>query len=113
MLAAITKEKIFLAAEGIIIERSFHSVGLNEILRAANVPKGSFYYYFESKDHFGAEMLQHYIDQATVEKSRLLGDSAQEPDPLRRLIKMLESSVCEFDQNGAKDSPQNKLLNFS
>jgi TetR/AcrR family transcriptional repressor of nem operon len=37
-------------------------VGLNEILQAAEVPKGSFYHYFNSKDAFGVVLLDHYFD---------------------------------------------------
>jgi TetR/AcrR family transcriptional repressor of nem operon len=37
-------------------------VGLNEILTAAGVPKGSFYHYFGSKDAFGEALLERYFE---------------------------------------------------
>ena len=36
-------------------------MGLNEILAAAAVPKGSFYHYFKSKELFGEAMLADYV----------------------------------------------------
>lgn len=51
-----------------MLERSFHSVGLIQILKAVTVPKGSFYHYFESNEHFGVEMLKHYVAEATADK---------------------------------------------
>ncbi|NHB95319.1 TetR/AcrR family transcriptional regulator [Photorhabdus stackebrandtii] len=41
--------------------KGFSAVGLNEILKAAEVPKGSFYHYFASKEVFGAAMLEDYF----------------------------------------------------
>ena len=49
-------------AQKIISRKGYSAVGLNEILMAAQVPKGSFYYYFKSKDAFGEAMLQNYFE---------------------------------------------------
>lgn len=40
--------------------QGYHGTGLKEILDAAGVPKGSFYHYFESKEHFAVEIINHY-----------------------------------------------------
>ncbi|MGK5025107.1 TetR/AcrR family transcriptional regulator [Janthinobacterium sp. RB2R34] len=45
----------------IITRKGFAGVGLNEILSAAAVPKGSFYHYFKSKELFGEAMLADYV----------------------------------------------------
>ena len=42
--------------------KGFSAVGLNEILAAAGVPKGSFYHYFSSKEAFGKALLERYFD---------------------------------------------------
>ncbi len=39
----------------------YHGTGLAEVLKAAKVPKGSFYYYFASKEEFGAQAIEHYL----------------------------------------------------
>ncbi len=77
--------------------KSFHSVGLNEILGAVGVPKGSFYHYFKSKEHFGVEMLKHYIAKATREKTALLLETETTPSPVARILGMLEASVVTFE----------------
>lgn len=48
-------------AQGIVGAKGFASVGLNQLLSAAGIPKGSFYYYFASKEAFGKELLEHYF----------------------------------------------------
>jgi len=55
------KQHILHTARPIIAGKGFAAVGLNEILTAAGIPKGSFYYYFTSKDHFGETLLESYF----------------------------------------------------
>jgi Transcriptional regulator len=45
----------------VIVGKGFSAVGLAEILNAANVPKGSFYHYFKSKEVFGEALLEDYF----------------------------------------------------
>lgn len=45
----------------IILGKGFSAVGLNELLSAAAVPKGSFYHYFKSKEAFGEALLDSYF----------------------------------------------------
>lgn len=89
-----TKDRILEAAEEIMLERSFHSVGLKQILDSAKVPKGSFYYYFKSKEEFGVEMLKHYMDEASDEKRQLLLSTEKETDPLKRLFLYLDEGTA-------------------
>ena len=90
-----TKERILDAAEGLMLVKSFHSVGLNEILTAVQVPKGSFYHYFKSKEQFGVEMLKHYVADATAWKTRMLLSPEPEPDALRRLLNYFEGNIAK------------------
>lgn len=46
----------------LVLHKGFVGVGLQEILKNCGIPKGSFYHYFESKEAFGCELLQHYIN---------------------------------------------------
>ena len=60
--AKSAKQTILDTAQRIVGRKGFSAVGLNEILQAAEVPKGSFYLYFNSKDAFGVVLLDHYFD---------------------------------------------------
>lgn len=55
------RDKILATGRRIMAAKGFSAVGLNEILTAAGVPKGSFYYYFASKDAFGVALLEAYF----------------------------------------------------
>jgi TetR/AcrR family transcriptional repressor of nem operon len=66
-----TKQRILEAAESLMLAKSFHSVGLTEILSAVRVPKGSFYHYFPSKEQFGVELISHYLSEHTARVQKL------------------------------------------
>jgi TetR/AcrR family transcriptional repressor of nem operon len=59
-------------AQRIVGSKGFSSVGINEILEAAGVPKGSFYYYFSSKELFGTALLEHYFSNYLSEIDEFL-----------------------------------------
>ncbi|KFC10899.1 TetR family transcriptional regulator [Trabulsiella guamensis ATCC 49490] len=44
------------------MHRGFTGMGLSELLKTAEVPKGSFYHYFRSKEAFGVAMLERYFE---------------------------------------------------
>lgn len=81
------------AAEEIMLEKGFHSVGLNQILTAVKVPKGSFYHYFKSKDDFGVELLKYYLSYTTAKKREMLLSREAEADPVRRLFNYLDGGL--------------------
>ncbi|AUX72629.1 TetR/AcrR family transcriptional regulator [Erwinia pyrifoliae] len=56
-----TREHLLNTGEQLCLQRGFNGMGLIELLRQAEVPKGSFYYYFPSKEAFGVAMLQRYF----------------------------------------------------
>ena len=56
------KTELLDSAQRLMGGRGFSAVGLNDILSAVKVPKGSFYHYFASKEAFGEALLQRYFD---------------------------------------------------
>lgn len=58
-----------------MVSKGFSNVGLSEIHKTAGVPKGSFYYYFKSKEQFGKEVISNYFDQYMNGLEELLNSS--------------------------------------
>ncbi len=72
MLNQETPKYILAVAQKIIGTKGYAAVGLTEILTAANVPKGSFYHYFKSKDAFGEALLNQYFEDYLGELDGIL-----------------------------------------
>lgn len=96
---ADTRQHILETGQRIVACKGFSSVGLNELLQAAEVPKGSFYHYFKSKELFGQAVLEAYFEGYLGQIDRLFatpGLSARE-----RLLAYLRQ--WQHSQSGASD----------
>jgi TetR/AcrR family transcriptional repressor of nem operon len=80
-----SRQRILETGEAIISGKGFSAVGLAEILSAAAVPKGSFYYYFESKEQFGEALLESYFADYLERLRALLQEEA--PSGRERLMR--------------------------
>ena len=58
----IKREKLLDQGVHMLMTQGYHGTGIKEILDSVQVPKGSFYNYFASKEEFAAEAITHYIE---------------------------------------------------
>lgn len=68
------KETLLFTAARLIHEKGYNNIGIKGIVDEANMPKGSFYHYFKSKEELGLSIIDIYIYDTTnclnkVEKS--------------------------------------------
>ncbi|MFJ5833045.1 TetR/AcrR family transcriptional regulator [Streptomyces sp. NPDC093089] len=79
------RERILAAAEQLMLSRGYSALGVAEICAAAGVPKGSFYYFFASKEQLALAVVdEHWAGR------RAVWDRALAPDvpPLARLRRL-------------------------
>src|SRR5260370_16418142 len=62
----------------------YASTGVKEILDEADVPKGSFYHYFASKEAFPREGLELYVRGENERAEKILPDAKRSPLKLFR-----------------------------
>ena len=98
------RQSILDTAKPIILGKGFSAVGLNEILVAAAVPKGSFYHYFKSKELFGEALLDSYFRDYLEQLDALLSD------PSRTAAERLMSYWQKWLQMQASDGLEGKCL---
>lgn len=56
-----TREHILATGRRLTAQQGYSGVGLNELLKKAGVPKGSFYHYFRSKEAYGCAVLKDFV----------------------------------------------------
>lgn len=66
-----TRQHILDTSFELVLRKGFVGVGLQEILKTCDVPKGSFYYYFASKEDFGCALLEQYLRDYKVKVEQL------------------------------------------
>lgn len=79
-----TREVLLRCGMELLTEQGFSATGIEAVLKRATVPKGSFYYYFASKEVFGSEVMDAYDAYFSNKLDRWLGDGSRQP--LDRLV---------------------------
>lgn len=95
-----SREKILDQGVSLLMEQGYHGTGLQEILDAVRIPKGSFYNYFDSKERFGAEVVQRYIEPFLQQ----LDDHMRNPtgDALSGLTRYFDELIDELEKRQFK-----------
>lgn len=96
----IKKDKLLDQGVSLLLEKGYHATGLKEILDTVQIPKGSFYAYFKSKEQFAAEAISHYIEPFIQRLSSHLNNP--ELDGLAALKAYYLELIAEVAQTGFK-----------
>ena len=83
MAAKTTRDHLIDVGQKLMHQHGYNATGLSDILKAADVPKGSFYHHFGSKEDFAAAALERFISRL-AERSAAVLNSSKTP-PLARL----------------------------
>jgi TetR/AcrR family transcriptional regulator, transcriptional repressor for nem operon len=80
--------------------KGFHSTGIQEIVNACKVPKGSFYYYFDSKEIFGLELINYFAEKQLTQIDLFFNDLSVNPKD--RIENYFSNFFEEFAKNDFK-----------
>lgn len=71
----------FLLEKGIALlwSKGYNATSVNDIVKAAEVPKGSFYFYFDSKEDFAVRAIEKYFDSHFYPALEVLQDESFAP----------------------------------
>jgi len=91
------KEDIVQVGLDIVLSRGFNATGVEAILKQANIPKGSFYNFFSSKEEFGLAIIDRYV----AERGKLFFSifSDESLPLLERIKKSFETLIESFEGN--------------
>lgn len=80
------KQRILDAGAELFGQRAYSSIGVAEICAAADVPKGSFYYFFPSKQALALEVVNEHWSWQRAEWTRMLAGPGTFVERLRHLF---------------------------
>jgi TetR/AcrR family transcriptional repressor of nem operon len=89
-----TRDRILEAGADIIHHKGFNHTGIQEILTAAGVPKGSFYNFFKNKEDFGLQAIDYFSDQFSEVAKNIIEDRSV--PPLERIKGILRNFMDYF-----------------
>lgn len=91
-----TKQILIQAGIAAMQAKSYHSVGIKEVLDSVGVPKGSFYYYFKSKEDFGIAVIDEFARQHAATIQSFLDKRSM--SPLERLKASFVSCLAFYPE---------------
>jgi TetR/AcrR family transcriptional repressor of nem operon len=99
MTAQTTRDRLIDTGLKLMHQNGYNATGVAEILKAADVPKGSFYHHFGSKEDFAAAALKKYTAREAEHAATVLSDLTV--SPVKRLKRYFMDIVKFYGQQGA------------
>ena len=90
-----TRSKLLDEGLKALLASGYNGTGIKDVLDVVQVPKGSFYNYFKSKEHFGADVVRHYGGKFG---ERLQPLDATEGDALTTLRTFFDGEIALYEK---------------
>jgi len=93
-----TKQRLLDAGLAMLLEHGYNDLGIQALLAATRVPKGSFYHHFKDKEDFALHVLDQYMRDVHAGLDACLGD--QERPPLERIRSFFAATQETYQEQG-------------
>jgi TetR/AcrR family transcriptional repressor of nem operon len=93
-----TKQRLLDAGLPLLLEHGYADLGVQAVLAATGVPKGSFYHHFRDKEEFALGVVDQYMRGVHEGLDDCLGDSAR--PPLQRVRAFFETTAEQYRDQG-------------
>src|SRR5262249_18312554 len=102
---SLTKQKLLDAAQELMLAKGYTATSVDEICEAAGLTKGSFFHYFEGKEHLRRVVAQRFY--ASMQQLFQSAPFHQKKDPLDRVFGRVDFLI---DLSRRPDGPRGCLL---
>jgi TetR/AcrR family transcriptional repressor of nem operon len=93
-----SKDRLIEAGMAILLQRGYNGLGIQDVLAATKLPKGSFYHHFESKEDFALAVVDRYMAGVHGALDTFLLDERQ--PPLQRIRNFFEATRQSYKGEG-------------
>lgn len=97
-MAHPTKQRLLEAGAEMVLEQGYHALGIQGLLEATGIPKGSFYHHFDSKEDFVLHVIDLYMEQVHEVLDECVEDDGR--PPLERARSFFETTRLKYREEG-------------
>lgn len=94
-----TKQQLLELGVKLLLKHGYADLGVATLLEQAGVPKGSFYHHFESKEDFGLQAIDLYMQSVHQALQAAFSDDAR-ADPLQQIRNFFEMVSAGYKDDG-------------
>lgn len=91
----VRKREILVAARGLFINKGYEQTSINDILKIVDIAKGTFYYYFKSKEEVLEAIILDIVEEGARRAERILKD--QSIPLVNRIMMAIMAQTPEFE----------------
>ena len=104
------KQELLQIAYRMFISRGYENTSVDEIIEEADIAKGTYYYYFETKEQMLEEVIGMMIDQEMEAAGQILQAEIPVPQKIIGMISSLRPTQEERPIEGALMQPENIVM---
>ncbi len=93
-----TKRQLLDAGLDMLLRRGYNDLGIQALLEATAIPKGSFYHHFQSKEDFALQVVDRYMEEVHRGLEACLSD--EDTPPLKRVRNFFEATRQKYESDG-------------
>jgi TetR/AcrR family transcriptional repressor of nem operon len=86
-----TKQRLLDAGSAMLLQHGYNDLGIQALLAATGIPKGSFYHHFRDKEDFALQVIDQYMCEVHAGLDVCLEDTSRSPlDRVRRFFELTQ-----------------------
>ena len=106
------KRELLKIAYDMFLTRGYENTSVDEIIGKAQIAKGTYYYYFESKEQMLEEVIDMMIDSEAEAAKQIIATDIPVPQKIVGILTSMKPSEEEQPVKNALFQPENVLMHY-